>query len=239
MEALKQLVDSPYEKKRAFEEIANKIKELIAQGELKPGDRLPPEAEIARQFNVGRNTIREALRVLELSGFVKVKRGGKGGPLIADTSLNRISNLLVDLVRFQDISKDELKLARCETEKMILHEVVKNIDDQDISDLRENIAKAEQKLAKGNVAYDDNINFHRLLAKASKNYIYIIQAELVLTLYSDFRTIPANLSLNRSKTAIKHHKKILDAIIAGKNEVALSLLEKELLMVGDWLGGDE
>ncbi len=86
-EPLKQLTDSPYKKRRAFEEIANNIKELISKGYLKPGDRLPPETEIARQFDVGRNTIREALRILELSGFVKIQMGGKGGPLIIDTSI--------------------------------------------------------------------------------------------------------------------------------------------------------
>jgi len=239
MEARKPLTGSPYEKKRAFEEIANQIKQQVSNGHLKPGDRLPPETEIARQFNVGRNTIREALRVLELSGFVKIQRGGKGGPLIADTSLNRITNLFLDLVRFQDISLDELKLARCETEKMIFHEVVKNIDDQDIANLKENIATAEKKLVNGIVAFDDNIDFHRLLAKASKNYIYIIQAELVLTVYSDFRTTPATISLKRSKLATKTHEKILDAIISGKNDLASNLLEKELIMVGNWLGENE
>jgi DNA-binding FadR family transcriptional regulator len=239
MGSVQQLTDSPYEKKRAFEDIANKIKELISNDRLKPGDRLPPETEIARQFNVGRNTIREALRVLELSGFVKIQRGGKGGPLIADTSLNRITNLFLDLVRFQDVSLEELKLARCQTEKMIFHEAIKNIDEQDITNLRENIARAEKKLSNGAVAFDENIDFHRLLAKASRNYIYIIQAELVLTIYSDFRTTPSTISLKRSKIAAEHHKKILEAIISGKNELALSLLEKELLMTGDWLGEDE
>ena len=146
MGSVQQLTDSPYKKKRAFEDIANKIKELISNDRLKPGDRLPPETEIARQFNVGRNTIREALRVLELSGFVKIQRGGKGGPLIADTSLNRITNLFLDLVRFQDVSIEELKLARCQTERMIFHEAIKNIDEQDITNLRENIARAEKKL---------------------------------------------------------------------------------------------
>ena len=239
MEAQKQLTDSPYEKKRAFEEIANKIKDLISKGHLKPGDRLPPETEIARQFHVGRNTIREALRVLEISGFVKIQRGGKGGPLIADTSLNRITILFLDLVRFQDISLAELKLARCETEKMIFHEAIKNIDDQDIKDLRENIARAEKKLANGIVAFEENIEFHRLLAKASKNYIYIIQAELVLTVYSDFRTTPSTINLKRSRSATRAHNEILDAIVSGKNDLALILFEKELIMVGNFLGEDE
>ena len=76
---------SPIKSKRTFEEVSGKIKTLIFDGVLKPGDRLPSEIELARQFMVSRQTIREALRILELSGFIKVQKGGSGGPLIKDT----------------------------------------------------------------------------------------------------------------------------------------------------------
>ena len=223
-------------KKRAFEDIANNIKELIINGHLKPGDRLPPESEIANQFNVGRNTIREALRVLELLGFVKIKRGGRGGPVIADTSLNRITNLFLDLVKFQHLSIDEIKLARVQTEMMIFNETLKRIDGQDIEKLKKNIIKAESKLKMGHVAYEENVEFHRLLAKASKNYLYTIQAELLLTVYSDFRATVSTINPERSALATKSHKEILKQIIAGEKKKAMALFEEDLIKVGNWLG---
>jgi DNA-binding FadR family transcriptional regulator len=59
----------PIKDLRTVNEISTKIKDLIFSGVLKPGDRLPSEVKLAQQLNVGRQTIREALRLLEISGF--------------------------------------------------------------------------------------------------------------------------------------------------------------------------
>ena len=60
---------------RAFEDIADQIRGLVASGRLRPGDRLPPERELAALFNVSRNTLREALRALELAGMIEARKG--------------------------------------------------------------------------------------------------------------------------------------------------------------------
>ena len=86
----------PIKLRRAFDEISGEIKRLIFKGILKPGDRLPSESELASHFGVGRQTIREALRLLELSGFISMQKGGAGGPLVVDTILNTISNSFLD-----------------------------------------------------------------------------------------------------------------------------------------------
>lgn len=65
---------TPVKSKRTFEEVSSKIKNLIFDGTLKPGDRLPSESELAVQFGVGRQTLREALRILELSGFIFMRK---------------------------------------------------------------------------------------------------------------------------------------------------------------------
>lgn len=59
----------PLKKKRLYEEIVDQILQLIHSGELKPGDRLPPERELAEQLNVSRTAIREAMRALESMGY--------------------------------------------------------------------------------------------------------------------------------------------------------------------------
>ena len=79
----------PIRNGRIFEEVSFKIKELILNGTINPGDKLPSEAELAQQFGVSRQTIREALRLLELSGFITVQRGAHGGPLIKDTIVKK------------------------------------------------------------------------------------------------------------------------------------------------------
>ena len=60
----------PARPRRTFEEIINQIKANIEEGRLKRGDKLPTERALAAQFQVSRNTVREALRTLEISGFI-------------------------------------------------------------------------------------------------------------------------------------------------------------------------
>ena len=72
----------PYKPPRAFQEIADQIKKAILDRKLKPGERLPSERELAEQFQVGRLTIREALRSLETSGIITIRKGSGGGAFV-------------------------------------------------------------------------------------------------------------------------------------------------------------
>ncbi len=139
---------TPVENKRTFEQVSSKIKTLIFEGVLKPGDRLPSEGGLAKQFTVGRQTVREALRILELSGFIRVQKGFGGGPIIKDTILANVTNLLLDAFRMEKISVDEFTAARLMVEKGILNYAVDNAEDQDVKDLQENLAKAKSLIAR-------------------------------------------------------------------------------------------
>jgi GntR family transcriptional repressor for pyruvate dehydrogenase complex len=68
---------------RSFELIRNALRHAIETGELRPGDRLPAEPALAEEFGVSRSVLREALKALELSGDVEVRRGYGGGTFIA------------------------------------------------------------------------------------------------------------------------------------------------------------
>jgi GntR family transcriptional repressor for pyruvate dehydrogenase complex len=65
----------PVQKTRAFREIEAQIRDLIARGQAKSGDRLPPERDMAQALGVGRSTLREAIRVMEFSGLLDVRPG--------------------------------------------------------------------------------------------------------------------------------------------------------------------
>lgn len=67
---------------RMPEAIVHQIENKILLGHLKPDQRLPLENRLMEQFGVGRNTVREALRILETSGLIKAKQGSRGGPVI-------------------------------------------------------------------------------------------------------------------------------------------------------------
>jgi len=217
----------PVKGKRAFEEVSSQIKELVFQGVLKPGDRLPPEAELAGKFNVGRQTIREALRILELSGFVTVQKGYGGGSLIKDTTLKKMTGLFLDAIQLERISIEELTVARLENERVILNYAIDLAEESDIKDLRKNIRLAKTKIDKKMMATEENFEFHKLLAKASKNNVLVILMELILVALSHILSRrPPNLNTTRS--AVQSHEDLLKAIIKKDREGALQLLENHL-----------
>src|ERR671910_3795353 len=67
---------APIRRVKLYEEVAARIRDLIASGELQAGEALPSERKLAEQFKVGRAVIREAIRQLEVSGLVESRHGG-------------------------------------------------------------------------------------------------------------------------------------------------------------------
>jgi DNA-binding FadR family transcriptional regulator len=220
----------PLESKRSFEEVSSKIKALIFSGHLKPGDRLPSENELAKQYKVGRQTIREAFRILELSGFLTVQKGYGGGPVIQDNIMEKISDMILDAVRLDKLSVQEFTAARIAIEKAILNEAFDKIDEVDIKKLQENVSTAEDKIKKNESATVENFNFHTLLARASKNNIYIIMEGAINAIHRFLRRRYA-FPYDKTKAGATVHGKILDAIIKRDRDKALDLLEKDLITV--------
>lgn len=221
---------NPIKIRRTFEKVSTEIKKLIFKGTLKPGDKLPSEIELARQLGVGRQTIREALRLLELSGFITIQKGVTGGPLIVDTILNTLSNSLIDAIQMRKITINELTIARVEIEKVVLNHVLQNVEDSDIEILHENIEQAKRKIEAGMPAFDENIQFHKLLARASKNQVFAVMVEPIMTVVADFLS-RSEQNLEHSNRVIVAHESILNAIKERKGPEAFSLLEAHLLEV--------
>jgi GntR family transcriptional repressor for pyruvate dehydrogenase complex len=220
----------PIKSKRAFEEISITIKESILNGDLKPGEKLSSETELAHQFNVSRHTIREALRLLELSGLLTIKKGVNGGPIVTDMISNSISNLYSDAFQMEKITLEELTTARLEIEMCILNRVIDNIKESDIKKLQENVNKAKKKLENGIMATEENIQFHKLLANASKNHVFLIVAESITKVLGNFlqRVGP---DTETSNNVVEFHEKIIEAIIKKNRDEAINLLKEHLLEV--------
>ena len=234
----------PIKNERTFEKVSTRIKRLIFDGVLKPGDRLPAETELAHQFNVSRQTIREALRILELSGFITVQKGGNGGPLIRTTILNTINDLFLDAFQLEKVTTEELTLARFEIERVVMNYAIDRADDADIQRLQDNVRRARKKIENNLAAVDENIEFHNLLAEASKNHVFVMVVGSITAVVRDHTSrLTASLegqdpagaymeSVLKSKTAVDIHEKILEAITARDRKKAKHLMESHLQEVG-------
>ena len=220
----------PLKSKRSFEEISSNIKSLIFSGALKPGDLLPFENKLAKQYKVGRQTIREAFRILELSGLLTVQKGYGGGPVIQDNIMEKISDMILDAVRLDKLSVQEFTAARIAIEKAILNEAFDKIDEEDIKKLQENVATAEEKIKKNQSASIENFNFHTLLARASKNNIYIIMEGAINAIHRFLRRRYA-FPYDKTKAGAVAHTQIIEAIINKDRDRALDILEKDIVTV--------
>lgn len=220
----------PIKNKRTFEEVSSRIKTLIFEGVLKHGDKLPSETDLANLFNVGRQTIREALRILELSGFISVRKGYGGGAIIKNGISGKVANLLLDAFRMENITVDEFTVARLTIEKAILDNVIENADNTDIENLQENLAKAKNLVANNEIATDVNFEFHSLLARASKNEVFVILEGAINAIHRNLRS-RRNPDFETSKAAVRAHEKLLDVLIKKRREEAIHLLEQHILAV--------
>ena len=218
---------APLKTKRAFEEISAEIKRMIFSGVLKPGDRLPSEGELGSQFGVSRQTIREAVRRLELAGFIVIQKGATGGPLVVDTILNSISDSFLDAFQMKKMTTYELTKARVEIEKMVVRNLFGVINKGDIASIRESVQEAKRKLAHGRMPFGDDLRFHKLLARATHNYVFVVMVESLMAVVAHYMSF-VNISAARWSRAIRAHELIVDAIEKGDEVSAITEMENHI-----------
>lgn len=227
----------PVRNKRTFEDVSDRLKELIFNGALKPGQQLPSETALAQLFQVGRQSVREALRILELSGFIRVRPGVKGGAVVESTILSKIGSLFLDAFKFDRVSMEDFTTARRAIEVSMLDFVFKNAGRSDIESLRDNVARAKARIAGNSPAFEENIEFHRLLAKASRNYVFSIVMEAILAVLADFKSKFTVVRIEQSKNVVDCHAAIVTAIAEKKKPKAVVLLKKDLMGASEILIG--
>src|ERR1700753_2418964 len=111
------------------------IRLLMRQGQLKPGDRLPPERDLCERFGVSRVTVREALRMLESSGLVEIRVGARGGAVVTVPNSDRGGEGLADLVMLSVISPADMSEVRMVLETGIVPLVCERATEEDLTGL--------------------------------------------------------------------------------------------------------
>ncbi|MEY4651778.1 MAG: hypothetical protein RI884_359 [Pseudomonadota bacterium] len=181
---------APVAPQRIFQEVADQLRRIISQGKLRPGDKLPPERELAQLFGVSRNTMREALRALELSGLIELKLGATGGAFVLEGSSNAVVNGMRDLYFLGAIPPEALTEARIAVSASVLRVVALRITPAEIEALEANVAAAQAAHRDGNFAERTRHHqaFHVLLAKATHNPILVATMEGIMEVTRQFVT---------------------------------------------------
>jgi DNA-binding FadR family transcriptional regulator len=217
----------PLEKKRYSDHVVELIKAKIMQENLKIGTRLPSEVDLSQEFNVSRAVIREALRILEISGLVNIKKGPSGGIFVSNVYHKPIKDSLSNMILSGELTTDHLFSARLLIEPHIAREAARHATHYDL--------KALQKLMEDSEAHIDdpvrlrrnNIDFHLLLARASGTPVFTLLLESIFELmverFLDF------WDLEFEQYFFKVHKNIFKMIKARKPEEAGRLTKEDML----------
>lgn len=142
----------PVHSPRTFELVCASVREKLLHGELKPGDKLPPERELALQLNVSRNVVREALRSLEIAGIVALRKGIKGGAFVQEGEASRITQALSDLIILNALSPKDLFEARIMILEMIIDHLFKSGNAIDLSLLQAVVEETRMATVSGDIA---------------------------------------------------------------------------------------
>jgi GntR family transcriptional repressor for pyruvate dehydrogenase complex len=159
--------------RRVFEEICEQIRQRLADGRLKPGDKLPSERELAVEFMVSRPAVREALRTLEISGVVSLQKGVKGGAFIRDGNPMLLTQSLQDLTLLGRVSVKSLAEARTLISSGVVELACERATEEDIKALEDNVKRLEatedlnERAALG-------VEFFRILAEATRNEVLVM-----------------------------------------------------------------
>jgi len=182
------LTFQPIRSTRAFEEIATQIRNELAAGRLRVGNRLPSERALAEQFGVSRNTLREALRSLEHAGLIRLQKGASGGAFITEVSGNIISTSMLDMFHLGAITPEKLTEARIWLESVVVREACMRATPEDLALLRDNIKQAETAKTEGDFHHrvESHLEFHRVLARMTGNPIMSIVMDGITAVLGHF-----------------------------------------------------
>lgn len=201
---------------RVSQQVAEQIRNLILDGKLRPGDKLPSERELSKLIGVGRLSLREGLRILESSGILKTRYGVHSGTYVSKMGLENLTETFSDILKLSHITIDQLTEARQEISLINLKYLIERASKENVERLEACAKEIEYRLKSGLETREANIHFHQLIAQGSKNPAFILLHNALLVILRQF--------LSRFTSPPEHSKKVL----AGNKKILRYIKEKNL-----------
>jgi GntR family transcriptional repressor for pyruvate dehydrogenase complex len=207
---------------RPREQVEDQIRSAILSGVLRSGERLPSEAELSRQFDVSRSTVREALHALATQNLISKVPGAGGGSFVRSVDHESLGTVLSEsmqsLLALGRIEFEEVSLVRQHLEVPAARLAAQHRTDEDLSQLRD-IVKKQKSISVDDPAVPDlDAQFHTAIAKASGNRVL---AAFVAALHEQTEPVRyLDLSPEVGTTTVRQHQAIVNAIAAGDQQVA-------------------
>jgi GntR family transcriptional regulator, transcriptional repressor for pyruvate dehydrogenase complex len=222
-----------FEAKRYSEQVAQMIQGKIIKDEIKIGSKLPTERQLAEDLKVSRSVLREALRLLEASGYIEVKKGPKGGIFVSNVFHKPISVLWKNLAENGHITFDHIFDVRMQFEPYVMVEATKNATKEDIQRLRELYADVDAHFDDPVYLKNRNFEFHVILSGISRNPILSTFTKALLEILAE--TAHNFLDLTFEQELSRIHREIIELMGAKKLDAVKRMFKKDILFLKDTL----
>ena len=219
---------SAREPEGSTEQVVSHVRTLIERGEVRPGDRLPAERDLALQIGVSRPTVRAGLRALAAMGVVQSRHGS--GTFIPSGPPSLGTEALSFLAALHGFTREEMYETRRIMEVGAAGLAAERATPDQIATLAEEVAGMFASMDDPRVFLLHDINFHRAVAAASGNPIVASIVEMVSALYYERRRDTAMRASDRDlRDAAEMHRKIYQAIRAHEAETARRAMHDHLV----------
>jgi GntR family transcriptional repressor for pyruvate dehydrogenase complex len=222
----------PVKKTRVYEEIIDKVKDMIGKGRLQSGEKLPGERELSEVFQVSRSSVREALRALESQGYLESRQGD--GTYIARKPVESLVSPLASVIFSEKDSQMELFEMRRLIEPQLAYLAAERATEEEIARLEEALVLQEQAIARGETGTEVDREFHYLMAEATKNKVLLRLTDYMRELLAESREKYLQVE-GRPEKSITRHRQVLEAIKAGDAELAARVMLNHVREIEDCL----
>ena len=211
----------PIRTTRASTEVIAQIRSAILSRQYLPGDRLPTEREMARQFGVSRVTIRDALRALEAAGLLEIRVGGHGGPYVAAPNSAALTESLSNHFQLQGTSFHELAEARLALETTAARLAAERATAEDLGAMRDALEEVADSASR-------SVDFHTALVSSAHNKALLLMWSATRALLEEaFDTLHARQP-DMVEVARQVHRRLYEAIEKRDGELAVRLMREHL-----------
>jgi GntR family transcriptional repressor for pyruvate dehydrogenase complex len=224
-------------KNNICDQIVDRIKESILKGDLKPGDQLPNERQLAESFNVSRISVREALRSLRQMGFLQTRPGE--GTFVEEINSRFLTNALSSYLAYNNRPIVEVLEMRELLEVKAAQLAAERADEEDIKQIKD--CKDKVELAIQNITaetendfYQADLEFHKAVVRASKNSLF----EKVIDAIRETLKIHQKWSAKepgRFESIMHYHNEIYQSIANKEGERAANFMYEHLKLIEEVL----
>jgi GntR family transcriptional repressor for pyruvate dehydrogenase complex len=209
---------------KVYEEVARQLERMILK-KLRPGDKLPSERELAESLGVSRSSIRDAIRSLELIGLVEPRQGS--GTVVREISADTLMNPLTNVLRHKMELVSELLDFRKMLEPPLAARAATHASDEELAEMEEILRRQDTKLRGGELAIEEDSEFHYSIAMASGNTVVLKVLDVLMDLLRDTRERSLQLE-GRAHKSLAGHRKVLAAIKKRDAEAAKAAMRRHI-----------